>query len=401
VLLTAFRERVRGRSFPYLPEWAAQHQIPQAIINRMRISDDVNLLIEILKFMTVLTAEHNEYSADLMAAGAGGFLAGVQQDVRSVDCSCAVFACVANMAASSPLHRDAFIELFPPGALVAAARPHPQVMSEILHVCYAFSGWPFASPVAFENIANALLAILRLGLPKRAHQVFLWTCSNLADCHTFDRILNVPEISDVLRSVLFSILDPSILKPVLWTLSFIFERNRIAGLEIVQRLLFLITFHDDVHIVALACDTVAVMLRVSGDMINVACRCAIEKVLFAAADGRPILVRKAAFNALSIFAYVYPEYVPLLIEHDLLRVLREMLDVDDWMMQTQALLLLDCVFGNESAERRSESRNRFSELDGMSVVEDLLESSIPRLAERAAAFLLAWNAVLIDVNDES
>jgi hypothetical protein len=244
-----------------------------------------------------------------------------------------------------------------------------------------------------------ILTILKHGLKKSDRRTFLLVCSNLADRETFDEILNVPELSELLRAVIFTKLDPSLLKPALWTLSWIFERNRITGSDIIQRLLFFVAFHNDANVAALACDTITVILRVSSETIESDIRPGIGKILIEGTGDRPVIVRRAALNALYTFAYVYPDYIPLLIDHDMLRILREMLDVDNWVIQTQGLLLLDCIFGNEMRDGRSDSRERFTELNGMSIVEDLLESDNPRLSEHAEAFLLTWNAILTEPVD--
>jgi hypothetical protein len=243
----------------------------------------------------------------------------------------------------------------------------------------------------FDGIANVILAILRRGLPKGGQQLFLFILSNLVETLRFDEKLNAPEIEGFVRSVLFSVLDPSRLRPALWTLLWVYQRNKIKASDVVQRLLFLIAFHDDAHVAALACDTVGMILRGSSDIIELDLRPGIGKVLFEASSDRPIWIRKAALNALSMFASAYPEYVSLLVEHGLIPVLREMLDFDDWVLQVEALLLLDCIFANENG---TDLRTRFAELDGMSAVEDLLDSQIPDLSDHAEAFLLTWNSLL-------
>jgi hypothetical protein len=375
---SAFCQKVHDRQFPYLPQWASDYQIPRALIGIMRISDDPHFLVEGLKFLTVLTAEQDGYSADLMAAGAAAFLAAVYRDLKSVDCVCATLACVANIASASAEYRDCLLALFPIPLILDSVPNHSHIISEILHLCYAFSGWPFPSEDKFELLANGLL---KIELTETHCKLFLLTLSNLASSLWFDAHLNHPEVSALLRVILFEELDPSALKPALWTLSWIYERNVIQAPEIVQRLLFLVSFHDDVS--ALACDTLSIIIRVSHAAVDVDIRPGMANVLLEAAHNRPVAVRKAALNALYFFAHFYPEYTARLLDADLLALLIEMLSIEEHPPQMQALLLLDSVFAQTSAA----SREHFVALDGLSALADLLGSDV---GAHAAALLLAW-----------
>jgi hypothetical protein len=390
-LFTKFCDRVQGHSFPYLPQWFSDYRIPKTLIQRMRTCDDSNTLIETLKFMTILTAEHNEYSRDLMSAGVDDFLAQIHREVKSLDCGCFTLACVSNIGASCQAYRDKLLPRFPVASLISSDTNHPHMLSEVLHVCYSFSGWRFPIVESFGLLAEGLVALAPL-IHRKQRKLFLFTLSNLADTVWSDHFFNVPPVSTLLIDVLFSETDPDLLRPLLWTLPFIYERNVITGNEIVQRILFLISFQSEIS--ALACEVLGIIIRVSHEFIDVDLRPGIGRIVLDAANDHPMVTRKAALNTLYIFAYFFTEYVPFLIDHDLLPSLMNTIEIDDSVMQIQGLLLLDCIFGIQNASGHTYARDHFAAIGGMSVIESLLDSDIPELVEPAELFLLTWDGVL-------
>jgi hypothetical protein len=156
--------------------------------------------------------------------------------------------------------------------------------------------------------------------------------------------------------------------------------------------MFLVVFHEAAS--ELACDVIGCVMKSSHDGIAVDLRPRLGKVLLEGTRNRPIDTRIAALNSLSFFAFFYTEFIPLLIGEGLLEDLRNMIEVDDAVIQTQALVLLDCILANENAHGSDEFRCMFAELDGMTSIEDVLSSDVEDLQCLCKQFLLVWDAVL-------
>jgi hypothetical protein len=135
---------------------------------------------------------------------------------------------ISNAAASDVECRDVLLEVFPVSAFVPF-REIPVVLNETVHLSYVYSLSPFSSREAFRPFASSLVHLL----PNCDGNELLFVLVNCVEHPDFDELMNVPAVTDFLKDLLFSELNPAELRPLLWILSFIFERNALTSMEIL------------------------------------------------------------------------------------------------------------------------------------------------------------------------
>jgi hypothetical protein len=333
--------------------------------------------------LTALTYGSPEYARQIVQFDLHLEIFGVFKEIKSADCLNSALECVSNIAASSLSFRDACIEIFSPKILIESCNLYSSLIPVVVQLLYSYSSFPLEGD-HFSGLTQAVATFLGK-INGRELETFLLTLVNLSQSENFDKFIDPPQIV----KMIFLNLDHEHTKLTLVLLCSICERNVVANNSFIRRVLFLGLSPGKFMLSALSCELIRIILLKSAEFIELDLRPNVGRVVMSLTRDQPLIVRRFACKAVGAFTHVYPEYIPVMIELGLMECLRDMMGFDETELLVEALLILDCVFGNDMGEKGY--LRAFDEMDGFECVMELLQSDVEEIRQTAEVFMLSWS----------